>query len=581
MAQKTVYQNNCIHPASITIFDADNMFTFMKKLFNKARLLLLFIAIGTLALFSFNNAGTNYFEISKNLDIFATLYREVNTYYVDDVDAGKLIKKAIDEMLESLDPYTNYISEAEAEDFRFQMTGQYGGIGSMVGTKDNQVVVTDPYEGFPAQKADLRAGDIILEIEGKQTTGKSTADISKLLKGQPGTQLKLKIKREGEGELIKQIIREEIHLKNVPYYGMLNQNTGYIKLASFTQNAGKEVYDAMISLKKDPNLKQVILDVRGNPGGLLHESINIVNVFVQGGQEVVSTKGKVQEWDKSYRTLNQPVDTLIPLVVLTNRGSASASEIVSGSIQDLDRGVVIGQKTFGKGLVQSTRPLSYNTQLKVTTAKYYTPSGRCIQALDYTHRNTDGSVGSVPDSLKKAFKTRRGRVVYDGGGVDPDIVTKTLAYSKIAESLLINQLVFDFATHYRSKHNSIAPAKDFYLTDETFTDFKNYISGKQYDYQTATEKALEDFKKRAEDEKYFDAVKMQYEQLKQNLNHDKQADLEKNKAEIIKLLESEIARRYYFQRAQYEMAIKHDPDVQEAIKLFAEPSRYAQLLKKP
>lgn len=552
----------------------------MKNILKKVRWYYIIIAIGVFGLFSFNKSSTNYFEISKNLDIFATLFREVNTYYVDDVDAGKLIKTAIDQMLESLDPYTNYISEAEAEDFRFQMTGQYGGIGSMVGVKGDYIVITEPYEGFAAQKADLRAGDILLEIEGKSTKGKTTSDISKLLKGQPGTQVKLLIKRDEVGEMTKVVTREEIQLKNVPYVGMVSDEIGYIKLASFTQNAGKEVKDAMVDLKKNPKLKGVILDVRGNPGGLLHESINIVNVFIGQGQEVVSTKGKVQEWDKSYKTLNQPIDTEIPLVVLTNRGSASASEIVSGSIQDFDRGVVIGQKTYGKGLVQSTRPLTYNSQLKVTTAKYYTPSGRCIQALDYTHRNPDGSVGAVADSLKKAFKTRNGRVVYDGGGIDPDIATKQFNYSKLAESLVINQLIFDFATQYRTKHTSIDAAKDFRLTDADFADFKKFIANKTYDYQTASEKALEDFKKKAEEEKYFEAVKQQYDVLKQNLNHDKQADLEKNKAEIIRLLESEIAKRYYFQRAQYEMAAKHDDDVKEALLLFANPTKYNQLLNK-
>lgn len=534
-------------------------------------------AVLLFGLFSFTQSN-NYFEISKNLDIFATLFREVNTYYVDEVDAGKLIKTAIDKMLESLDPYTNYISEAEAEDYRFQMTGQYGGIGSLVGTKGDQIVITEPYEGFPAQKADLRAGDIILEIEGKPTKGKTTSDISKLLKGQPGTEVKLLIKREGEGTLTKVLKREEIQLKNVPYFGMINENTGYIKLASFTQNAGKEVQDAMIELKKNTALENVILDVRGNPGGLLHEAINIVNVFIPQGVEVVSTKGKVKEWDKSYKTLNKPVDTQIPVIVLTNRGSASASEIVSGSIQDLDRGLVLGQKTYGKGLVQSTRPLTYNGQLKVTTAKYYTPSGRCIQALDYSHRNADGSVGALPDSLKKEFKTKNGRKVYDGGGVDPDLATKQYEYSKIAESLLINQLIFDYATIYRTKHAQIAPAKSFQLTDADFNDFKQFIADKKYDYQTNTEKALEELKKKAEGEKYYAGIQAQYEQLKQHLNSVKQNDLNSNKDEIMELLEAEIAKRYYFQKAQYEMAVMHDEDVKEAIKLFADKKRFAQLL---
>jgi carboxyl-terminal processing protease len=532
-----------------------------------------------LTLFSFNKASTNYFEISKNLDIFATLYREVNSYYVDDVDAGKLMRKAIDEMLNSLDPYTNYISESEIEDFRFQMTGQYGGIGSQIGQKGEYIMITDPYEGYPAQKEDLRAGDLLLEVEGNSVKGKNSSDISKLLKGQPGTKVKLKIKREGEGELMKTLTREEIHVKNVPYVGMVDDHTGYIRLQSFTNDAGKEVKDALVELKKNARLKSVILDVRGNPGGLLHESVNIVNVFVPQGVEVVSTKGKIKESEKTYRTLNQPIDIEIPLVVLTNRSSASASEIVSGSIQDLDRGVVIGTRTFGKGLVQNTRPLSYGTQLKVTTAKYYTPSGRCIQALDYSHRNEDGSVGAVADSLKKEFKTKNGRKVYDGGGVDPDIKVTPKTYSKIAESLLQKQLIFDYATYYRAKHSSIASAKEFNLTDDDFADFKKYISGKEYDYTTQTEKALEEFKKKAEDEKYFDGIKAQYESLKQNFAHDKQADIDRNKAEIVRLLEEEIARRYYYQKARYEASFKSDEDVQEALKLFSDLPRYQVLLK--
>jgi carboxyl-terminal processing protease len=319
--------------------------------------------------------------------------------------------------------------------------------------------------------------------------------------------------------------------------------------------------------------------VRGNPGGLLHESVNIVNVFIAQGQEVVSTKGKIKESDKIYKTINPAVDTEIPLVVLTNRSSASASEIVSGSIQDLDRGVIIGTRTFGKGLVQNTRPLSFGTQVKITTAKYYTPSGRCIQALDYSHRNEDGSVGAVPDSLKKEFKTKSGRKVFDGGGVDPDIEVKKKSYSKIAESLLTKQLIFDYATYYRAKHSAIASAKEFKLSDEDFADFKKFISSKEYDYVTASEKALEDFKKQAESEKYFDAVKAQYESLKQNLTHDKQADIDKNKEEISRLLEEEIARRYYYQKARYEASFKSDEDIQEALTLFADPARYQSLLK--
>jgi carboxyl-terminal processing protease len=543
----------------------------------KYKLIILSFVAATLL--SFTAAQTNFFEISKNLEIFAAVFREVNTYYVDDIDAGKMTKKAIDEMLKTLDPYTNYISESEAEDFRFQMTGQYGGIGAQIAQKGDYVVVTDPYEGFPAQKEDLRAGDIIIEIEGKSTKGKNTSDISKMLKGQPGTKVKLKLKREGVGEMEKTLTREEIKVKNVPYFGMIDQTTGYIRLQSFTNDAGKEVRDALLELKKQ-NAESVILDVRGNPGGLLHESVNIVNIFVPQGQEVVSTKGKVKEWEKSYKTLNTPTDLNIPLAVLTSRTSASASEIVSGSLQDLDRAVVVGQKTFGKGLVQSTRPLTYNAQLKVTTAKYYTPSGRCIQALDYSHRNDDGSVGTVPDSLKKEFKTRNGRKVFDGGGVDPDIKVEQKPYSKITQSLLNKQLIFDYATYYRSKYEKIAPAKEFRITNEIFNDFKTYLADKDYDYTTQSEQALEELKKKAESEKYFDAIKEQYDKLKQTLTHDKQADLDKNRDEISELLQEEIARRYYFQKARYEATFAIDEDVQEALKVLKDKKRYTELLSK-
>lgn len=537
-----------------------------------ATLLLLLLVVG------FTQTGTNYFEVSKNLDIFASVYREVNTYYVDEVDAGKLMKKGIDEMLKSLDPYTNFISESEIEDFRFTMTGQYGGIGSQITTRNDYIMITDPYEGFPAQKADLRAGDIILEVEGKSAKGKSSSDMSKLLKGQPGTKVMLKIKRDGEGELIKTLTREEIQVKNVPYSGMVTDQIGYIRLQSFTNNAGKEVNDALVELKKNPNLRSVILDVRGNPGGLLQEAVNIVNVFVPRGIEVVSTRGKIKDADKVYKTLNNPIDTAIPLVVLTNRSSASASEIVSGGLQDLDRAVVIGTRTFGKGLVQNTRPLNYGTQIKITTAKYYTPSGRCIQALDYSHRNEDGSVGSVPDSLKKEFKTKGGRSVYDGGGVEPDVLVKQRPLASITESLLNKQLLFDYATYYRAKHPQIASANMFQLTESDFQDFKNFIANKDYDYQTNTEKELESFRKKAEEEKYWDAIKDQYEALKKNLAHDKQADLDKNKDEIIELLTEEIARRYYYQRARYETGLKADDDVKEAVGLLSNSSKYKGIL---
>jgi len=536
----------------------------------------LIVVFAIIALVSFKATDT-YFEISKNMDLFSSVFKEINTYYVDEIDAGKLTKTAIDEMLNTLDPYTNYISEAEAEDFRFQMTGQYGGVGAQIGTKGDYVVITDPYEGYPAQKEGLLPGDLIIEIEGKSSKGKTTSEVSKLLKGQAGSKVNITIKRN-EIEIKKSLMREEIKVKNVPYFGMINNETGIIKLTGFTNDAGKEVRDALLELKKNTLLKNIILDVRGNPGGLLHEAVNIVNIFVPQGIDVVMTKGKVKEWEKTYRTLNPSTDETIPLVVLTNRGSASASEIVSGSIQDLDRGIVIGQKTFGKGLVQSTRSLNYNAQVKITTAKYYTPSGRCIQALDYSHRNDDSSVGSVADSLKKAFKTKIGRKVFDGGGVDPDIKLELKALSKLSESLISKQLIFDFATFYRNKNSSIGDAKIFKLSENDFKEFKNFIANKDYDYNTATETALLEVKKKAEEEKYFDAIKNQYDALKLSMKHDKDADIEKNKAEIIDLLEEEIVRRYYFQKGRIEAGFDNDIEVQAALKVFADKAEYTKIL---
>src|ERR1017187_6868581 len=433
------------------------------------------LVIGSFVSYSF--VADNYFEISKNLDIFASIFRELNVYYVDDTDPGKLMKKGIDAMLESCDPYTNYITEADIEDYRFMQTGQYGGIGASVRKNGESMVVTDPYEGWPAQKADIRAGDIMVEIDGKSTKGKTTEDISKALKGQAKTSVKLTLKREGESKLIeKTVMREEIKIKSVPYSGMLDNSTGYIKLTSFTEEAGKDVKEAFNALKAKGNMKTLVLDLRGNPGGLLNEAINIVNIWIDKGQEIVNTKGKVKEWEKTYKSVFPAIDTDIPIIVLVNSGSASASEIVSGSLQDLDRAVVLGQRSFGKGLVQTTRPVSYNAQLKVTTAKYYIPSGRCIQALDYSHRNEDGSVGHVPDSLITPFKTVKSkRTVFNGGGITPDIKLDAPKLSPISQSLVSKMLTFDYATQYFIKHPKIDSAKVFNLSDVDFNDFVNFI----------------------------------------------------------------------------------------------------------
>ncbi len=548
----------------------------MKKISIKIKLLVVTL-VASIGIWSFT-ASDEYFEISRNIDIFTTLFRELNIYYVDKTDPEDLVRKGIDSMLENLDPYTQFIPESEIDDYRFMTTGQYGGVGALIGQRGDSVIITDPYEGFPAQKAGIMAGDIIKEINGQKAIGKRSDEVSKMLKGQPNTSLTVVIQRPGEANPItKTIMREEIQIKNVPFYGMLDEHTGYIRLSSFTDDAGAEVKEALTALKTKNKLEGVILDLRGNPGGLLNEAVNIVNVFIDRGQEVVSTRGKVKEWDKVYKALNNSVDTQVPLAILVNSGSASASEIVSGSLQDLDRGIVIGQRTFGKGLVQTTRPLSYNTQLKVTTAKYYIPSGRCIQALDYTHRNADGSVGKVPDSLINEFKTKGGRKVFDGGGITPDIATEQLSFSSVSQSLVGKYLIFDYATIYRQKHPTIAPAKSFRLDDAGYEDFVSFLSNKDYDYITESEKKLIELKEDAEKEKYFDAIKADYDDLHKKLLHDKTADLKTHKKEIKELLENEIVSRYYYQNGRIENGFDYDPDILLGLKALKDPAVFSAI----
>lgn len=550
----------------------------MKAFVKKFKLIIVTVLISGYAIISYSFVD-NYFEVSKNLDIFATLFRELNIYYVDETNPGDLMKKGIDDMLESLDPYTNYIPESEIEDYRYMTTGQYGGIGALIRQQGEYVVVSEPYEGFPAQKADLRAGDRILKINDIDTKGKKTEDISKFLKGQASTTLKLLIEREGEKKPLEKVIsREEIKIKSVPYYGMLTPKVGYIKLTGFTENAAGEVKSALLELKKNMELKSLVLDLRGNPGGLLKEAVDIVNIFVEKGTDVVSTRGKVKDWDKIHKALNAPIDLTIPVAVLVDRGSASASEIVSGSLQDLDRGVVIGQRSYGKGLVQQTRPLSYNAQLKVTVAKYYTPSGRCIQALDYSHRNEDGSVAKVPDSLITAFKTKNGRIVYDGGGVAPDVPVEAQKFSSILASLVTKSLIFDYATKYRIAHPSIPAAKGFKLTDAEYDAFISFLNGKDYDYTTKTEKTLEELKADAKDDKNIDAISADIEALKLKIIHNKKEDLVKYSAEIKQFLEEEIASRYYFQNGRLEASFKDDKEIKEGIALLNDEEKYKNIL---
>jgi len=535
------------------------------------------LAVSVTMLFSAYKATEDYFEISKNLDIFAAVYKEVNVSYVDQVKPGQLIKEAIDAMLFSLDPYTNFYSEAQAEDYRFQVTGSYGGIGANVFSKDGKIVVNRTFEGFPAQLADIRPGDVVLAVDGQSVAGKESKDLTELLKGTAGTAVTIKVDRPGHGEMNFEIERAQIKVKNVPYYGKIDNETGYIKLTGFTPNAGKEVKDAFVDLREQ-GIERVILDLRGNGGGLLHEAVNIVNVFVDRGELVVETKGRDKEDNRSYQTLNTPVDTEMPLVVLVDGQSASASEIVSGTIQDLDRGVVIGRKSFGKGLVQATRTLTYNTQMKLTTAKYYIPSGRCIQKLDYSQKK-NGKATVVADSLKHTYFTRNKRPVLDGEGITPDITVEKPELSKISQSLLRNDLIFDFATNYRNTTDSIPQTMGFELNSDDLGRFKSFLDGKHYGYQTDTEKAIEQLKTKAKEEDYFEDLEDMLSSLNAQFEEFKTNDLQRHRDEIRELLESEISYRYYFETALVESSFDDDPDISRALELFNTPFRYNSILQ--
>ena len=557
----------------MTLFDKKEI-----EVMKKIKKLILILSVVATSIFSMGFVD-NYFEISKNLDIFTTLYRELNVFYVDETDPGDLMKKAIDSMLESLDPYTTYIPESEMEDFRFMTTGQYGGIGAIISKREDYVIISEPYEGFPAQKAGLIAGDKLLEINGKSVKGKSTEDVSKVLKGQPNTKVNVVIEREGvEKPFEVELKREEVKVKSVPFYTMLEGEIGYIKMTSFTRNVSKEVAEAYKELSKDKDIKGLVFDLRGNPGGLLNEAVNTTNLFIDKDLEVVSTKGKVKDWDKVYKTLNQPLDKDIPLVVLINSRSASASEIVSGAIQDLDRGVVIGQRSFGKGLVQQTRKLSYNSQLKVTIAKYYMPSGRCIQALDYTSRNDDGSVGSIPDSLKTEYKTLNGRSVWDGGGVKPDISLEPSKYSNVLISIMSKRHIFDFANKYFREHETLPRPSVFEVNDELYNDFVTYLSDKEYEYETRTEKAISRMIKDANKEKYVSDLQAEIDALEAKMESSKTNDLERFKAQISEVIEGEIVTRYYFQNGRIEASIKHDDEVNKAVEILQDQEVYNAIL---
>ncbi len=551
------------------------------KIFKKYKNLRSVIFVGTILLFSiafFSFDDTDDFDLAKNLDIYQTLIRELRLYYVDDIQSAKIIQTSIEQMLESLDPYTVFYPESKIEDFKFMTTGQYGGIGALIRKDGSKVIIERVYKNDPADLAGLRPGDIVTKVENKKLTEVNTDDVSELLKGVPNTEVKISVYRPFTKENLNlTLIRKKIHVKNVPYSGMINTETGYIKLTGFTQTAYAEVKEALLKLKKE-NATQLVLDLRGNPGGLLNEAVNIVSLFVEKGTDVVSTKGKMKQWNQSLKTRKQPIDTEMDIVVLVNRNSASASEIVSGALQDLDRAVIVGQRTYGKGLVQTTRDLSYNAKLKITTAKYYIPSGRCIQALDYTHRNADGSVGHVPDSLITAFKTKNGRIVYDGGGILPDIKVNEHNINPLSKYLMQKFIIFDYANNYSYLNDSISKANKFKISDKEYDEFIDYVVQRKLNYETETDKALKTLIETAKKEKYYEKLSNDITVLQKDLAHSVRSDLVHFKEDIKELLTRSIIIRYYYQSGLIRYALENDTEVLESMKILNNDTKYQAIL---
>jgi carboxyl-terminal processing protease len=519
------------------------------------------------------------FEITKNLEIFSNTIRELNLYYVDTIDPDKLVTSGINAMLKTLDPYTVYIPESEMADFQFMTTGKYGGIGSLIRKEGEYAVISELYKGFPADKAGLKVGDVIHEIDGKSIQGLPLDKVSDRLKGIPNTVVTLTVSRYGvKNPVTKEISRNKISISSVPYYGMVSPTTGYIRLINFTSEAYDEVKHALTDLKKKHHPSSIILDLRGNPGGLLLQAVDIVSLFVDKGQEVVSTRGKISDFDKTYYTSLSPVDTHIRLAILVNSGSASAAEIVAGTMQDLDRAVIIGERTFGKGLVQATRPVGYNSQLKLTTAKYYIPSGRCIQALDYSHRNPDGSVGHIPDSLISSYKTLHGRTVKDGGGIVPDIKVKENDFSPLTINLYLKFQIFNFATRFAATHDSVPGPETFQVSDPLLQQFLNYLHADSFSYTTGSEKLLTELIKTAKKEHYYNRAESEFNALKGSLSHNLNSDFEAHKGEIAQLLKSEIMGRYYYQAGRIEGSLPKDIIVGDAEKVPNDNDAYTNIL---
>lgn len=552
---------------------ARKMKTHLRKL--RSSLLLLLFITSFLPRFS---AQSNGFEVIKNLELMDQIYQHLEMYYVDDAQVGKLSKVAIDAMLKELDPYTVYYHESNIEDYKLMTTGQYGGIGALIRKIGDHTFIAEPYEGNPAQKAGLMAGDKIISIDGKSMVGLPSDDVSSSLKGPKGTTIVVEVERGKEKKKIS-VTRDEIKLPDVPYSGMINETVGYIKLNSFTQTASADVKTAFTDLKSK-GMKQLVLDLRGNGGGLLIEAVKIVNMFVKKDQTVVTTKGRVAEENRVYKTLENPIDMEIPLTVLIDEGSASASEIVAGSLQDLDRAVIIGNTSYGKGLVQRTYDLKYGSKVKLTIAKYYTPSGRCVQRLEYYEKEDGEKPKEIADSLIKVFKTVNGRDVIDGRGIEPDVTAEEKDLSRLTATIYANNLLFNYATNYFNEHPSISEAGKFTLSDSEYDAFKNFVLKEEFTYSTASEEMLKKMKKTAEDEGFYDESKAEYDALMAKVVPSKERDLAKFRTEIQPMLENEIVSRYYFQKGRAVDSFRTDDVLKKALEVLNNPTKYNTILKK-
>ena len=550
----------------------------MKKFLNRRNGIIVAIVLITVAFFSFKSGDDRNFQIAKNLDIFNSIVKELDMFYVDTIDPNKTIREGIDNMLYSLDPYTVYYPENDQDELEMMVKGSYGGIGSLIryNPKSKYTVIAEPYEGMPAAESGLKAGDLLLEIDGKDLKGNS--DVSTLLRGQVGTSFKLKVQRPGVKEPLEfNIVRRSIQMPTIPYYGVMDGQVGYINLSSFSGNPSKDFKKAFLDLKKQ-GITSLVIDLRNNGGGLLDQAVEIVNMFVPRGKTIVTTKGKIKQASNTYKTLREPLDTDIPIAVLVNSGTASSSEILSGSLQDLDRAVIVGNRTYGKGLVQVPRSLPYGGNLKITTSKYYIPSGRCGQAIDYAHRNEDGSVARIPDSLTTVFHTAAGREVRDGGGVSPDIEVKQERLPNILFYLVRDNLIFDYATDYCLKHPAIASAKEFELTDADYEEFKNKVKGADFKYDQQSEKILNTLKEAAEFEGYMKDASDEFKALENKLKHNLDRDLDYFSKDIKKMIAEEIIKRYYYQEGAIIQQLKDDKDLDEAVKVLTNPERYQQIL---